>query len=97
MTRHQELEMLESMLLEKLDQVNNALASDVAIMGPDQIRELAEAAEQVVRGAYGQCVECNASIPLQRLRVKPEAVRCIKCQQQAEQMRVRPEYIRYAS
>jgi RNA polymerase-binding transcription factor DksA len=97
MTRRQELEILESVLLEKLDQVNNALASDVAIMGPDQIRELAAAAEQVVRGAYGQCVDCNASIPLRRLRVKPEAVRCIACQQRAEQMRMQPEYVRYAS
>ena len=97
MTRREELDRLESMLLQKLDQVNEALASDAAIMDPDQIRELAAAAEQVVRGAYGQCIDCNASIPLQRLRVKPEAVRCIACQQRAEQMRVGLAYVRYAS
>jgi len=97
MTRQRTLQQLEQSLLTKLDNVNDALAGDVAILGPDQIRELAMAAEQVLRGGYGTCIDCSNDIPLARLRVKPEAIRCVACQQKTESSSLHMPYVRFAS
>ena len=36
-------------------------------------------------GTYGVCIDCAAAIPEARLKAKPEAQRCLPCQEQMEQ------------
>ncbi|MEO7642829.1 MAG: TraR/DksA family transcriptional regulator [Ramlibacter sp.] len=39
------------------------------------------AALQRVHGiGYGLCTDCDAPIPIERLRAEPQAMRCISCQ-----------------
>jgi DnaK suppressor protein len=35
-------------------------------------------------GCYGQCIDCEATIPTARLDAAPEAARCVSCQEKAE-------------
>ena len=47
----------------------------------DQNREQVERAlERLAEGKYGECEDCGASIPTERLRFRPEATRCVDCQ-----------------
>lgn len=36
-------------------------------------------------GTYGRCVDCGQQIPEERLSFRPEAARCLSCQEQFEQ------------
>jgi RNA polymerase-binding transcription factor DksA len=39
---------------------------------------------RVDAGTYGQCVDCGRQLPEERLDARPEADRCVDCQQKAE-------------
>jgi DnaK suppressor protein len=43
-----------------------------------------DALERVENGRYGRCVNCDTELPEERLEARPEAARCVRCQQQAE-------------
>lgn len=49
-----------------------------------QQERVREALERLEAGTYGRCVDCGAELPDERLEVRPEAARCVSCQQQAE-------------
>lgn len=36
------------------------------------------------RGTYGICQECQTTIPAERLKARPEATLCVKCQRRLE-------------
>jgi len=36
-------------------------------------------------GNYGICIDCGESIPEERLRVRPEAERCVECGEKQEE------------
>ncbi len=59
---------------------------DQADMSRDltELRELESARERLAVGTYGECIECGAGIELERLRARPGAARCFKCQQRHE-------------
>jgi RNA polymerase-binding transcription factor DksA len=42
---------------------------------------------RVDAGTYGQCVDCGRELPDERLEARPEAERCVDCQQKAEAVR----------
>ena len=39
---------------------------------------------RVAAGTYGRCVTCGRELPDERLEARPEAERCVDCQQKAE-------------
>jgi DnaK suppressor protein len=39
---------------------------------------------RVQAGTYGRCVSCGKELPDERLDARPEAERCVDCQQKAE-------------
>ena len=41
---------------------------------------VARALEQMASGSYGFCEDCSRPIDTERLRVLPEATRCVDCQ-----------------
>jgi DnaK suppressor protein len=45
------------------------------------------ALERVDAGTYGQCVDCGRDLPDERLEARPEADRCVDCQQKVEARR----------
>jgi len=48
-----------------------------------------EAAWRLEHGQYGVCIDCNKSIPVARLKARPQAIRCIGCQREFESQRSR--------
>jgi DnaK suppressor protein len=50
----------------------------------DEEHRIAEALRALGDGSYGTCRDCRKPIPAERLRVVPEAVRCIHCQRHYE-------------
>ncbi|MDX1693677.1 MAG: TraR/DksA family transcriptional regulator [Ketobacteraceae bacterium] len=48
------------------------------------LRKVVQALRLIDEGDYGYCRQCDAPIGYQRLRIKPEATLCIKCQSAAE-------------
>ena len=52
-----------------------------------QQERIREALERLDAGTYGQCVDCGQALPEERLEVRPEAARCLSCQQKAESVR----------
>ncbi len=49
-------------------------------------RELAEIDEALARwdaGTYGICIDCGRGIPIERLRARPAATRCVACAEKA--------------
>jgi RNA polymerase-binding protein DksA len=51
--------------------------------------EIDAALARVDTGDYGLCIECDEPIDLRRLQAYPAALRCARCQQQAEQQQAR--------
>lgn len=40
---------------------------------------------RIEAGTYGECTDCGTDISAARLHATPEAVRCVQCQEKAEQ------------
>ncbi len=55
-----------------------------------EFRGIEAALMRIARGTYGRCVDCQEPIPIQRLRVNPTAVRCVRCQEIYEQTHLHP-------
>ncbi|MFN0184998.1 MAG: TraR/DksA family transcriptional regulator [Aquabacterium sp.] len=51
------------------------------------LAEVTAALERLSRGAYGRCADCGEDIAFDRLKVEPEARRCIGCASAAEKGR----------
>jgi len=52
-----------------------------------QQERVREALARVDAGTYGRCVDCGAELPDERLEARPDAARCVNCQQKAEAVR----------
>jgi DnaK suppressor protein len=40
-----------------------------------------QALQRITAGTYGVCIDCGAAIPVERLQARPQAIRCLPCQQ----------------
>ena len=49
-----------------------------------RLRDLNDAQDRLMDGAYGRCMDCGAEIDSQRLAADPECALCINCQRSAE-------------
>jgi len=62
---------------------------EVALERADRLlveeRELGDALLRLRAGEYGDCSDCGATIPFDRLKAQPSALRCVACQQRREQ------------
>lgn len=86
MTRDQSLTKLKGVLTDKLNRMTNVTSPKSRNTDPRSFRELAMAFKQIGQGKYGTCIECGKNIRIERLNFKPEAVRCMHCQKQFENM-----------
>ena len=50
-----------------------------------ELNSIDAALKRIATGEYGLCVDCGVSIPTARLHANPTAMRCIVCQDRAEQ------------
>jgi DnaK suppressor protein len=49
-----------------------------------QQERVRDALSRVDAGTYGRCVDCGRELPDERLDARPEAQRCVDCQQKME-------------
>lgn len=77
----------------KLDQHSAEAASELTEFERDeamravvdgQRTEVLAALARLDAGTYGTCVECGTTLPDERLDARPEAARCVTCQQDME-------------
>jgi DnaK suppressor protein len=52
----------------------------------ERVNRIAAALERLDRGEYGVCVECGEAIAPARLRVLPEVLTCVRCQDRLERL-----------
>ena len=50
-----------------------------------EFNEVRNALQRIHGANYGLCVDCQVDIPFDRLRIEPQALRCIACQTLYEQ------------
>jgi hypothetical protein len=91
--RTNNLKVLESLLRARLRELSGRggspeIASWLMRGGP----EIVKALQRVDEGCYGVCVDCGRDIPLTRLRARPEAARCIRCQSDHERRQESPPF-----
>ena len=48
--------------------------------GMSEVRAVDDALARLETAHYGVCVDCDARIPFDRLRLNPQVLRCIACQ-----------------
>ena len=51
----------------------------------DEYKRIAKALEMIEKGAYGVCTDCKEEISSKRLKLFPDAVRCLICQEVLEE------------
>lgn len=82
--------------LSRVDQHPAEAASELSEMERDeavltvmdgQRQEVLDALQRLDAGTYGRCVVCGAELPAERLEARPEAARCMSCQQELEMAR----------
>lgn len=54
------------------------------------LAEIDQALLRLQAGGYGQCHDCGDAIPLARLQLAPQALRCVACESALEHGRSRP-------
>ena len=59
---------------------------DLALSDFDQqeLRAVRQALDRVEAEDYGLCGDCGAEIPFDRLKIEPQALRCVKCEARHE-------------
>jgi DnaK suppressor protein len=75
LTREQRIE-LEQELRKRERALDHAEISRDA----GELRAIGRALQAVREGEYGHCADCGADIPVERLRLEPSALRCVRCQ-----------------
>jgi DnaK suppressor protein len=50
-----------------------------------EFNEIRNALQRIHGADYGLCIDCHAAIPFERLKLEPQTLRCIKCQNLHEQ------------
>ena len=68
-----------------LSSVMESLRSSIQNAEVDEYRRIVRALEMINEGTYGICADCSQEISEKRLRLFPNAVRCLACQELAEE------------
>ncbi len=69
----------EAALLECAQSVPDPVALRRSASLSDTITAIDEALERIAAGTYGSCVHCAATIPEERLELRPYAGACVAC------------------
>ena len=54
------------------------------------LAEIDQALHRLAAGRYGDCHDCGEAIPLARLKLAPQAIRCVACEALLERSQPRP-------
>jgi DnaK suppressor protein len=68
-----------------LSSIMESLRSSMQDAEVDEYKRIVRALEMIKNGSYGVCVDCSQMISEKRLKLFPNAVRCLACQELAEE------------
>lgn len=73
-------------LMESDDPVDGARQDVLADLAATErlIADIRRSLERVADRTYGQCVDCGAAIPFERLKIRPLARHCMPCRRRHE-------------
>ncbi len=64
---------------------NNEVLDGLDEISRSELVDIRAALDRIADGSYGKCADCNETIPINRLEALPNALRCIQCEEKAEQ------------
>ena len=67
-----------------VDDLETALGFAEAARDQLELDAIRAALCRMDRGTFGRCLSCGVAVPIERLRVRPEAALCHVCQSRAE-------------
>lgn len=67
-----------------VDDLESALGFADAMRDQAELDAVRAALGRIDRGTYGRCLGCGVSVPIERLRVRPDAALCHVCQTRSE-------------
>lgn len=74
---------------DQMDETQNSSARELAIQNADResasLRDVKAALQRIHDGSFGVCTMCDQEISSKRLAAVPSALRCISCQEIADQ------------
>jgi DnaK suppressor protein len=76
-TKFPEIDRDEESNADEMDMYENNLAADEAMKG--ELEKIEKALAAMTAGTYGFCSKCQKEIPIERLRVYPQADTCLDC------------------
>jgi len=47
-------------------------------------KKIEDALERIEKGLFGICLTCGEEIPIDRLKARPSAIRCVRCKAKSE-------------
>lgn len=53
----------------------------------EEYNRIQKALEMIEEGSYGICIDCGEPVPAKRLKLYPNATRCLVCQEKFEEQR----------
>jgi len=69
-----------------LSSIMESLRASLQDTEVEEYRRIVRALEMIEEGTYGICGDCKLSISQKRLKLFPNAVRCLSCQEAFEEM-----------
>ncbi len=68
-----------------LSSIMESLRASLQDAEVDEYKRIVRALEMIKNGSYGICIDCSEMISERRLKLFPNAVRCLACQELAEE------------
>lgn len=66
--------------ISRMDAINNKTVFDASLRNSfKRKKELEHALKMIDEKNYGLCIKCGLSIPMDRLRIRPEVRLCVAC------------------
>ena len=64
----------------RMDAINNRSVNEAALRKKqDQQRQIKFALTQIDLDSFGKCVSCGNEIPIGRILLMPESIKCVRC------------------
>lgn len=64
--------------------IERDLIYNISLNEKQELEDINIALKKIEEGHYGTCVSCQSEIPIERLKIKPNARYCTKCQEKHE-------------
>jgi DnaK suppressor protein len=66
--------------ISRMDAINNKSVNEASLrQAREKLAKLKRAIDRIDDDSFGICVQCNQSIPIGRIMLVPQAIKCVNC------------------